>query len=167
MTWHLRFGVLGLLGLLLSACATAPVFETKGVDTTLTPSQAVGSIDTVRGKTVLWGGVIIASTNLERSSQIEVLSYPLDQSQEPDTSAKPLGRFLIVRNGYLETLDFAPGRLVTVVGPVTGTRVGQIGETGYVYPVVAGENLYLWPKQPAYSTQPQVRFGIGVGVFSH
>ena len=87
----------------------------------------------------------------------------LDGDNRPDTEARPTGRFLAEREGYLETVNYAPGRLVTVVGPVTETRRGRIGETEYEYPVVAARRIQLWQPARRYS-EPQVRFGVGVGV---
>jgi len=147
--------------LALTACASKPPLKAEGVDTGLTPVEAAS-----RGATnarVLWGGVIVASTNLKDMTQIEVLAFPLEDDQSPKTDDKPLGRFLILKDGYLETADYASGRRITVVGTVTGTRPGRIGESDYTYPVVQPERMHLWPRNVTrQSTEPRFHFGVGV-----
>ena len=150
--------------LLLGACASGPRYPTEGVELSLTPRQATAEAAAVQGKTILWGGMIINSSNLKDQTRLEILAYPLDSSQYPQTDSPPLGRFLLLKDGYLETVDFAPGRLVTVRGPLAGTRSGQVGETGYTYPLVKARDLYLWPR--AGRSEPRVHFGVGV-VFGH
>jgi outer membrane lipoprotein len=153
--------VVPLLAILLIACATTPEFDITGVDSSITPSRAVNELQTLQGKPVLWGGVIIAGTNLKEATQFEILAYPLDASNRPDTEQTPLGRFLAEQAGYVETTDFAQGRLLTVRGTLKDTRTGRIGETEYTYPLLAIDQLHLWPKQ-GDATEPRIQFGIGV-----
>lgn len=146
--------------LLLGSCASGPRYPTEGVELSLTPQQAVSEATTQLGRTILWGGMIINSTNLKDQSRLEILAYPLDSSQYPQSDSPPLGRFLVLAEGYLETVDYAPGRLVTVRGPLTGTESGKVGETGYVYPVVKTRDIHLWSR--AGRSDPRVHFGVGV-----
>ncbi len=146
--------------LLLAGCASGPRYPTEGVELALTPRQAASEIDTVRGKTILWGGIIISSTNLKDQSRLEILAYPLDSNQYPQTDSSPLGRFLLFKDGYLETVDYAPGRLISVRGPLTATEQGKVGDTRYTYPVVKTRDIYLWSR--AGRSDPRVHFGIGV-----
>lgn len=146
---------------LLVACASSPRFKTEGVETDMTPKQAVVENQALQGKSVLWGGVIITATNLKESTQLEILAYPLGDYQQPVTNGQALGRFLAVQKGYLETADYAQGRQVTVKGSLGETRSGRIGETEYVYPVVNIHRVHLWPKE-GESSESRVRFGIGV-----
>lgn len=156
-----RRALLVCAALALTACATGPKVDITNIDRSITPQRVTAEVESLRGKIILWGGVIIASTNLKDATQIEVLAFPLDSSHKPDTAAPPLARFLAVKNSYLETQDFAQGRLLTVTGPVTDTLTGQVGEARYVYPVVTPDALYLWPK-PGASAGSSVHFGIGV-----
>jgi len=101
--------------------------------------------------------------NLEQGTRLEVLSYPLDSRGRPEQDASPKGRFLLQREGYLEPVDYAPGRLITAVGAVTGVEEGKVGDAPYRYPLMQAEQLHLWPKPESYRRQtPQVHFGIGV-----
>jgi outer membrane lipoprotein len=156
------FFILLLAISLLSGCASTPGFDTKGVDTGLTPQRSKVQMSTVKGSMVLWGGMIIASTNLKNATQLEILAYPLDSYQGPDIDEQSMGRFLAMYNGYLETADYTQGRLITIKGTLSGTQLGKIGESEYTYPVVNIQQLYLWPKEGVVNTQPRIHFGIGV-----
>ena len=151
---------------LLSSCTTAPKLDTAGVDQTITPAFPIKEMLAVQGRRVQWGGSIIASTNLRDMTQIEVLGYPLEQSGKPDTNQADLGRFLVLYDGSLETFDYAPGRLLTVVGPIVEVREGTVGRSDYRYPVIAAEQLYLWPREEErpYYREPRFHIGIGVGI---
>lgn len=152
-----------LAGLLLSACASGPRFDLSGVDNTLTPAGSVQDIATVRGHVVYWGGSIITTANLKDSTHIEVLAYPMDSDGLPDLSAKAQGRFVLLQSGYLEGADYAPGRLISVVGKLTQTHTTRVGEAQAVFPVVQAEQLYLWPPN-SQRPRTQFHFGLGVGI---
>jgi outer membrane lipoprotein len=149
-----------VIAALLGACATAPKFDMAGVNTATTPSDAA-RVDSTRGTKVLWGGTIVHSKNLEQGTQLEVLAYPLDSRQRPITSREPLGRFIVEHPSYLETVDYAAGRLLTLIGTVTGTKQGKIDEASYTYPAVASEQLHLWSKS-GEDSGPRLHFGVGV-----
>ncbi len=149
-----------LAALLFTGCASGPRYPTEGVELAVTPQQAVSETAALRGKTILWGGIIITSSNLKDQSRLEILAYPLDSNQYPQTDNPPLGRFLLLMDGYIETVDYAPGRLVSVRGPLTGTESGKVGDTNYTYPVVKTQDIYLWPR-PGRS-DPRIHFGVGV-----
>ena len=145
----------------LCACAAAPRFDTAGVDPTVTPQSPIATRDAGIGRAVQWAGVIVSSANQPQQTQIEVLGHQVQENGRPDLSGPTLGRFLILSPGYLETLDYAPGRLVTVVGSLGRPREGRIGESPYLYPVVWARQLHLWPPAPGY-VWPTFYLGIGV-----
>ena len=160
-----RLALATLGGLLLSACATPPVMDAAGPDPALTPLIVTARIDPALGRRVLWGGGIVSSVNRETSTEIEVLAYPLRASQRPDDRAAPLGRFLAVWPGYLETVDYTQGRRVTVRGRIVAVRQGRVGQAAYLYPVVEAEQIYLWPQEvePDWRSLP-VQLGIGIWI---
>lgn len=93
-----------------------------------------------------------------------MLAYPLTRTGKPDRNRDPIRRFLLIHPGYLEPVDYAPGRMVSAVGEVTGTREGSVGETPYTYPVLAAARLHLWPPEATRRADPSVQFGVGIGV---
>lgn len=159
-----RGGILGILAILLilTACGGGPRFETDDVTLSVTPEQAAEEPERLEGIRILWGGVIVRAVNQEERTRLEVLAYPLDSEQRPDTETKAGIRFLAEKAGYLETADYAPGRRVTVKGTLQGIREGRIGEAPHTYPVVQVSDLHLWPKAEARRSGPRFHFGIGV-----
>src|SRR3569833_1580679 len=157
MIWLLVFLVL------LVVCVSGPMFVVCCVFLVFFFLFLAAAIDAARGKRVIWGGVVLATNNLKDSTQIEVLGYPLDRSYRPDDTAAPTARFLVVKPGYIETADYVAGRLISISGEVEGTRIGQIGEVSYTYPIVRPDNIYLWPRE-GRDPDSRVHFGLGIGI---
>ena len=147
---------------LLAACASGPRYPTAGVADELTPAEAATAAG-MRGTRVIWGGVIVATRNLSQATEIEVLGYPLDRGQKPITGRTPQGRFLVHQSGYLEEVDYAPGRHITVTGMLGDTLEGRVGEASYRFPLVDARAIHLWPRETRGDTG-STRFNIGVGV---
>jgi outer membrane lipoprotein len=150
----LRIPMFLLAALLFGGCATR--FDIGAAEYHVTPQQAANNIGQVQNKTVAWGGIIVAARNLASQTQLEVLSYPLDEYGRPQRDAKAGGRFIALHPGYLELANYAEGRLVTMTGTVSETRAGSVGEARYVYPVLAIKTLahrvIVWVK-----TEPEMR----------
>ena len=163
MNRHTAFAVMLCIGgaLLPSGCATP--YDIGNADVRVTPTEAAKDAPGMQNHVVAWGGLIAAANNLKDKSELEVVGYPLDSENRPDRDATPTGRFIVIQSGYLETADYAPGRLITVVGTVTETRDGMVGNAKYVYPVVVAAKMHLWPKREE-RREPSIHFGIGVGV---
>ena len=68
------------------------------------------------------------------------------------------GRFLVIYNGYLDTANYAPGRLITVAGEVIGGKSGTLEEMPYRYPYIKGREVHLVDR----SSSLPISFGIGV-----
>lgn len=150
---------------LLAACAHAPEMDTTGVQPTVTPAVVLSSPTIHVGTRVQWGGTIIDTRNLKDHTRLEILAYPLTKNRKPDIDSEPLGRFIAVHPGYLESQDYASGRQITLVGEIAGTAEGQIGEMTYEYPMVNVDQIYLWPRETAYSNPAsRVHIGVGVGI---
>ena len=151
---------LALAGL-LSGCASTPDFDTIQVDRSLTPQSVAAEPELNRGKTALWGGTILDTRNLKDSTHIEVLAYPLNTSHRPLLESKPLGRFIIQHQGYLEPTTYAQGRLLSVLGKVSGSQSGNVGDSTYTYAVINSTQLHLWPLD---SGRSRTSFHLGVGI---
>lgn len=149
--------------LILSACASTPEFNLTGVIHNKTPKQLVDQFATLRDNNILIGGTIINSINTKSGTQLEILAYPLDSNHYPRTENTTSGRFLAVNSGFLETVNFAPGRQVSLVGKLTNIVAGKIGEADYTYPNLEISQIYLWT-QDSGNPNPNTSFHIGVGV---
>lgn len=114
------------------------------------------------GKTVILGGVISETRNLDGVSEIEVVEKDLDYSGYPSSADKSLGRFIFKKKGYLEAEIFSKGRAVTGAGTLIGIVKGKIGEADYDFPVIEVEELKLWEenKYPNYGYSPYYDYGL-------
>jgi len=133
---------------LLSACASGPI-NTEETFSSVSFEEALAAEESASGA-VLWGGVILSTTNLEDSTMVEVLAYPLDRRQRPIKTRETKGRFLIINDGFLEPTDCA----------LDGITTGSIAAAEYEYPTVNAEELYLWRPGDNYYAP---RFSIGIG----
>ncbi len=148
--------------LLLSACSGSMERAPLG-DRHLPLRTAVEHPEEVRGQRVEWGGVVVDSRNLREHSELEILAYPLSGSGRPDLEARPRGRFVALQKGYLESVEYAAGRLVTVSGPLAGLRRGSVGESRQDFPLVEISNITLWEHRQPATTRPRIHFGISGG----
>jgi outer membrane lipoprotein len=152
--------VIGLSTLLLSltSCSSNPTIPQA--DRSFSPKQVVTDTSLPQ-QSLQWGGILIATTNLADSSELEILAYPLDDKGRPITESASIGRFIATQAGYLEAGEYATGRLVTATGQISTIRSGLVGEAKYQFPVMQCDQLALWPKQRKSSAKPRIRFGFG------
>ena len=148
---------------LLAGCVSTPDFDTTQVDQSLTPQSVVAEPELNRGRTALWGGTILDTRNLKDSTHIEVLAYPLDSSHRPLLESKPLGRFIIQHQGYIEPTTYAQGRVLSVLGKVSGSQSGNVGESTYTYAVINSEQLHLWSLDRGRN-RTSFHLGVGIGL---
>jgi len=141
-------------------CVGRTILDTSMVDSDVLPIQAIDGYQGLRGRTVQWGGLVIDVSNREKTTQLQVLSYPLRSDGDPDEYRSPAGRFMIIHPEFLEPLDYAPGRYVTAVGTIESLTAEKIGESRQKLPVLKSGHIHLWPKN-RYRNQPQSRVGIG------
>lgn len=158
----LRVLIPGLLAILLSACATSPVAtETDQV-------QSLGPAEVLAGKSqagdrVVWGGRIVAVRNLAEHTEISVVSYPLNHADRPQFDAEPGVRFLLRRPGFLEPVQYASGRFLTVLGTVSGIEHAEVDQFHLAHPVIEAERIHLWPIDAA-RRHSGTQFHLGVGI---
>jgi outer membrane lipoprotein len=155
-----------LLVAFLVACASTPERCRKPIgERGLTPAVAVEREDAI-GQAITWGGTLVSSRNLQDSTELEVLAFPLDGCGRPRSEDDPLGRFIIRRLGYLETADLRPGRDITASGRIIATSEGRIGDAEYRFPVLEDANPRIWGERAAsrYSgVRPWISIGVGGG----
>ena len=154
--------ILVLVLFIISGCATGPKFPTDQVLTRVTPAMVVQNNAAYIGKRVIWGGMIVNSTNLKAATRLEILGFPLTRAQRPTTSGRPQRRFLADHKGYLETVNYTKGRYVTVIGTISRNQPGRVGESKYEYPLIHIDRIYLWPVETPGTSRPRFHIGIGV-----
>jgi outer membrane lipoprotein len=145
----------------LTACAS-PVFK-DAAPGAVSPAEVALQPGSHQGADVVWGGKILDVRNLADETEIQIAAYPLDRAQRPQQTAPTQGRFILVLPGFVEPLDFPPGRFVTVRGRIDGTRMRRIGDADREYPVLRRDALHLWPVNFPRE-RSRVSFGVGIGV---
>ena len=99
------------------------------------------------GRTVILGGYILETRNLPDVSKIIVLQTPLEYRDRPESREGSEGRFMVVREGFLDPEIYKKDKPVTVAGKVEGKETVKIQE--YSYPIVRirAEEIYLWEEK--------------------
>ncbi len=146
--------------LLLAGCAGSPC-RPPTADPALLPSMAASG--DYLGRQVQWGGLLVATRNLADRTELDVVGYPLDRCGRPQMGASPVGRFILVRPGYLEPTEFQSGRQVTASGKIVGVSEGRVGEAPYRFPRLESPSPYLWPVQGDGGPFLWPTLGIGIG----
>jgi outer membrane lipoprotein len=148
--------------LILSACA--PPFSRSTLDR-VDPQISFQALsrdpESFIGKIVLVGGNILEIYVESDQTWIEILQKPLDTQQRPQYTDVSYGRFLIHFSDFRDPAIYAPGREITVVGEVEGSRIQKIREMDYVSPVILPKESHLW--QPQSVMGPSFNIGIGIG----
>jgi outer membrane lipoprotein len=161
--------VLLIASLFLTAgCATTTDSACRAPigDRSVTPAVAAADPSHV-GERVAWGGTLVEARNLADSTELEMIGYPLDACGRPRTSDGAVGRFIIVRAGYLEIAQLQAGQPITATGTILATREGQVGDAFYRFPLLADPNPRVWPDEPVAAgsvrTRPWISIGVGGG----
>lgn len=150
---------------LLASCAHVISKEVlQEVDTSVSFAQLSKDPEAYQGKTVLFGGDVIGTQNLSDKTVVVVLQRPLGSRGEPSAGDVSEGRFIITTPGFLDPAIYGPGRKITVAGTVVGKEMRPLGEIEYTYPIIEKRELYLWPEEETASDEPDVHFGVGIGV---
>jgi outer membrane lipoprotein len=156
----------GALILLVSGCATDAGQCRRPIgDPGLTPAMAAASGEH-QGERVTWGGTLVEVRNLERDTELEVIGMPLGDCGRPRTGSAAVGRFIVVRPGYLEAADLRPGAPVTATGEIIGMREGRIGDSVYRFPLLRDPAPVIWSDQETpngWPSRPMISIGIGAG----
>ncbi len=150
----------------LAACAPMSQDIRRQADESAPFSEIQKNPDKFSGTVVIWGGVIIETTNLKESTAIKVMQTALDIQQRPTDLDRSEGRFIIRVDRFLDPDIFKKGRQITVGGrdrrqrdpahrrdPVhlscrPGKRIEAVGAAGPIpavllRPVVLGPALSL------------------------
>ena len=149
------------LFLLLPGCAHVISKDIRAeVDPTVSFPRVLQDPDAYKGKTVLWGGEIVQTTNQkDGSTLIEVLERHVGWLGEPDATSPSGGRFLVLSEKYLDSYVLRKGRKITVAGEILGEKTKPLDEMDYRYPLISTKQIYVWPvyyyaPYPAYYYDP-------------
>jgi outer membrane lipoprotein len=136
-----------------SGCVHAISKDIRAQTNPLIPFRQVSQDpNAYKGRTVVWGGEIIETTNQkDGSTLIEVFQRPLGLKDDPKLTAASEGRFLIQSDKYLDPYIYRKGRKITVGGEILGEEIKPLGKMEYHYPLVLSKQIYLWDESYYYS----------------
>jgi outer membrane lipoprotein len=143
------FALIALLAV-LTGCAPMSQDIRRQADESAPFLEIQKNPDKFMGTVVIWGGVIIETTNLKESTAIKVMRTALDIQERPTNLDSSDGRFIILAGRFLDPDIFKKGRQVTVGGEIAGKETQPIGEIQYIYPVVQAKELKLWEQPVPY-----------------
>ena len=136
-----------LLGIVagLAGCASVPEPLRGGPQQSPDPAMVRASPEQYAGVMVRWGGVIVTVKNEAAQSLVQVVSRPLGESTRPLETDESWGRFFASISSFIDPVDYAAGREITVIGVIDGVEQHDIGTYRYSYPLVRATAHYLWP----------------------
>ncbi|WP_042287719.1 Slp family lipoprotein [Citrobacter sedlakii] len=146
----------GAIVLVLSGCVTVPD-AIKG--TSPTPQddlmRVMNAPQLYVGQEARFGGKVVDIQNQQGKTRLEIATVPLDSGARPILGEPSRGRIYANVNGFLDPVDFR-GQLVTVVGPITGSVAGKVGNTPYNFMTmdVTGYKRWRIAQQVVMPPQP-------------
>lgn len=139
---------------LLAGCASVPEPLRDGPEQSPTPEQVRAAPEQYAGMRLRWGGVIVAVENGPVQSVVQVVARPLARDTRPQQTDQTAGRFLVRITGFIDPVDYAAGRELTIVGVLEGVEQRDVGAYRYRYPVVGATAHYLWPRRMPPAPDP-------------
>ncbi|SEL32160.1 outer membrane lipoprotein [Kosakonia sacchari] len=140
----MRWLLAGLATAVLSGCVSVPD-AIKG--TSPTPQddlvRVMSAPSLYVGQEARFGGKVVDIQNQQGKTRLEIASVPLDSGARPVLGEPSVGRIYAEVNGFLDPVDFR-NQLVTVVGPITGTADGKIGDAPYKFMVMQATGYKRW-----------------------
>lgn len=151
----MQLSTLLLATALLSGCVTVPD-SVKG--NSPTPQQdlirVLNAPQLYVGQESRFGGKVVRVSNLDGKTRMEIAAMPLDESARPILGSASTGRIYADINGFVDPIDIN-NQMVTVVGPISGTEKGKIGEAAYQFVVINVTGYQRWHMTQQIITAPQ------------
>ena len=149
-----------LLGglLILSSCAESahqvqrhaghidvPFELARQIDTSVNFVDVKAAPANYVGRVIMAGGVVISAKRTKDQTEIEILQLPTEGG-EPSTTdrLRSEGRFLAVREEFLDPASVPPGTPITVIGVVKGSTTRPLDDSEYIYPILDIKHLTDW-----------------------
>jgi outer membrane lipoprotein len=150
----------------LAGCAVMPRATVDEALKDIEFDRLMQTADHHRGRTVILGGHILATTVMENETQLTVLQTPLSIGQEPQPKDRSQGRFMVYFKGFLEPEVYRKDRRITVAGTILGAAQHQLDGTTYRYLEISSSKIHLWTyteddyrRPPVYPYPPHYPFG--------
>ncbi len=144
--------------LLLSACAESlhqvqrdtellgvPFGLEKEIDTSISFADLKRAPGEYVGRTVMIGGNVIKAKRTEAGTEVEILQLPTEKEGTlTEERLRSEGRFLAVREQFLDPASLPQGTPITIIGTVKGETTRQLDESDYTYPILEVKHIIDW-----------------------
>ncbi|PSV39468.1 starvation-inducible protein [Photobacterium sp. GB-27] len=156
---------LGLILIFMVGCASVPASLQTKTKNPITDLRVITEHPTVmQHQEVRLGGIIASIKNEAKQTRVEIVALPLTSDGRPILNSKPQGRFIANVPGFLDPIEYAKGRLLTVVGQYTEMQKGKVGEYDYTFPVVNASGEQIWQVQQQIQMETPMRFNRCIGI---
>lgn len=97
------------------------------------------------GRVIMAGGVVISAKRTKDQTEIEILQLPTE-GRGPSTTdrLRSEGRFLAIREEFIDPASVPPGTPITVIGVVKGSTTRPLDDSEYIYPILDIKHLTDW-----------------------
>ncbi len=143
---------------LLSACAESihqvqrdtellgvPLGLEQEIDTSVGFAELQKAPGNYVGRTVMLGGNVIRAKRTETGTEVEILQLPIaKEGVLSENRLQSEGRFLAVREAFLDPASLPAGTPITVIGTVTGELTKPLDEIAYTYPILEIKHIIDW-----------------------
>lgn len=134
-----------LFMLSLAGCAALPKeLQVSDESQLVDYSQVTSAPEQNNNKLVRWGGMIAEVHNLDNTSVVEMVYYPLRDYGKPLMKDNSVGFFRVYLDEVLDSEVYSKGRLVTFTGLVKGIEYVRVEGQRYALPAVLSNTYYLW-----------------------
>ena len=117
----------------------------KQIDTSVAFADLQAAPGNYVGRVIMVGGVVIRAKRTEDRTEIEVLQLPTEGGGPSTTERlRSEGRFLAVREEFLDPATVPPGTPITVIGVVSGSTTRPLDDSEFTYPVLDIKHLIDW-----------------------
>ncbi|MEK9142535.1 MAG: Slp family lipoprotein [Nitrospirota bacterium] len=144
--------------LMLSACAESihqvqrdtellgiPLGLEQEIDTSLSFADLKRAPSEYVGRTVMIGGNVIRAKRTDAGTELEILQLPTaKEGGLTEERLRSEGRFLAVREQFLDPASLPQGTPITVIGTVKGETTRQLDESDYTYPILDVKHIIDW-----------------------
>ena len=148
------------------ALGIPPDLETQ-VDRNVSFADLQTDADNYVGRIVAVGGIVLAAKRTKERTEIEILQLPSKKGEfSTRDRVRSEGRFLAVREEFLDPASVPVGTPITVIGAVKGSTKRLLDEHEYIYPILEIKHLIDWNSVPSQDSgaQPSAFF---YGSYSH
>jgi len=144
--------------LILSSCAESahqihrnagnsdvPLELAKQIDSSVSFVDLKAAPANYVGRVIMAGGVVISAKRTKDQTEIEILQLPTEGGRPSTTDRlRSEGRFLAIREEFLDPASVPPGTPITVIGVVKGSTTKPLDDSEYIYPILDIKHLTDW-----------------------